>query len=743
MNKNSSKKTFIGLPKVAALLLGAVGLSAAAHAQTSNYLPRILSQSFSRSIAVDPNGNVFYVGTDSATHDTMLAADGVYELVAVNGVVPANPTVRVLATVGGAVVSPVGLTVDPLGNIYVADQITNTSVGAYSIKELVAVNGQVPENSTARTILANISLQDVDITCDSKGDIFFVTETDGQTFSYSIDEVATVNGTIPDNPTVVPLLTATCSLAANCYGLAGYDPFADAAGDLFYGSGGNIYELPAVNGVITPDEPSVTILRPMTNIGATSPAIDPSGNVYFSNIIENADNTFTTQIQEIAAVNGVIPPNATPIVIYSAATETLTPLNITADALQNVFVANALDGRGTVQDILELSPAGSASPEAALTPGSASFNAATGTTSAAMTFTVANAGTAALAISSVTVGGAYPNLFAVVSNTCGASLAPGASCTLGVTFTPSSPGLGTASLNVTDSVGMQTATLSGEGTAAVAAQATLSPATANFGSEPVGSVSAANTFTLSNAGSTALAITSVSLVGANAADFSIASNTCGTSLGAGSSCTISATFKASTIGNETAMLSVVDSVGTQTSTLTGAGATVAADFGLTATPDSQTVSSGASATYSIDVTSLAGTFTQPVALSASGLPPGATVAFAPASVTPGADGATATMTIQTAMVSAANQSNSSNGPSGAPLLVLALCIPLSLSTRQPRRIAWLGLVVTIMGLQGCGGGFALPQSQSGHPSAQTYTVTVTGTSGTTMHTTTVQISIQG
>jgi trimeric autotransporter adhesin len=135
-------------------------------------------------------------------------------------------------------------------------------------------------------------------------------------------------------------------------------------------------------------------------------------------------------------------------------------------------------------------------------------------------------------------------------------------------------------------------------------------------------------------------------------------------------------------------------------------------------------------------------FTQAVTLTASGLPPGASVAFAPATVTPGANGATATMTIETAAASAANRLERLNDPSGGPLLALALCIPVSLRKRESRRIAWLGLVVVIMGLQGCGGGFALPQSQTTHPAAQTYTVTVSGASGATQHSTTVQILIQ-
>jgi hypothetical protein len=292
-------------------------------------------------------------------------------------------------------------------------------------------------------------------------------------------------------------------------------------------------------------------------------------------------------------------------------------------------------------------------------------------------------------------------------------------------------------LSVTDSVGTQVAMLSGAGAAPAAAQAALSPATADFGSEPVGTVSAASTFTLSNAGSAALGITSIALVGTNAADFAIAANTCGTSLAASASCTVNVTFKASSVGNETATLSVADSVGTQTSTLTGAG-TAAADFSLTATPDAQTVSAGSSAAYTIDVASVGGTFTAAVTLSASGLPPGASVVFEPGTVTPGTNGAMATMTIQTGTASAANRLERLHGPLGAPLLALALGVPICL--RKKRRIACLGLVVVALGLQGCGGGFALPQTA--HPAAQTYTVTVSGVSGTTQHTTTVQISIQ-
>ncbi len=57
-----------------------------------------------------------------------------------------------------------------------------------------------------------------------------------------------------------------------------------------------------------------------------------------------------------------------------------------------------------------------------------------------------------------------------------------------------------------------------------------------------------------------------------------------------------------------------------------------ADFSISATPASQTVSAGASTTYAVDVTAIGG-FNGSTALSVTGLPAGAAGAFSPASVT--------------------------------------------------------------------------------------------------------------
>ncbi|QHN03510.1 choice-of-anchor D domain-containing protein [Granulicella sp. WH15] len=156
-----------------------------------------------------------------------------------------------------------------------------------------------------------------------------------------------------------------------------------------------------------------------------------------------------------------------------------------------------------VQQYIALSCTGAsattATPQAALTPASVNFNSvATGSSSAAQTFTLANHGNAALSISSISLGGT--KAFAVGSNNCGASLAAGSSCTISVTFTPSAVGSATATLTIADNApgSPQSSTLTGTGTASPAAAdftVTATPASQSItsGSSAAYSVNVAST----------------------------------------------------------------------------------------------------------------------------------------------------------------------------------------------------------------------------------------------------------
>ena len=83
------------------------------------------------------------------------------------------------------------------------------------------------------------------------------------------------------------------------------------------------------------------------------------------------------------------------------------------------------------------------------------------------------------------------------------------------------------------------------------------PLALNFASEPIGAASGPQNTVFTNSGTTALAITSVTIVGANKGDFS-QNNNCPASLGVGDFCTIAVTFTPTAAGARNASVSIAD-----------------------------------------------------------------------------------------------------------------------------------------------------------------------------------------
>jgi len=105
------------------------------------------------------------------------------------------------------------------------------------------------------------------------------------------------------------------------------------------------------------------------------------------------------------------------------------------------------DGGGSPQAVA-LAGTGTSGPAARLSTSAVVFGEqAVGTTSSAETVVLTNKGSAPLAIGSMTVVEATGDDF-VQTNTCGASLAPGASCTIKIRFTPRAAGRRTAVISV-------------------------------------------------------------------------------------------------------------------------------------------------------------------------------------------------------------------------------------------------------------------------------------------------------
>ncbi|HEX3820121.1 MAG TPA: choice-of-anchor D domain-containing protein [Candidatus Sulfotelmatobacter sp.] len=187
-----------------------------------------------------------------------------------------------------------------------------------------------------------------------------------------------------------------------------------------------------------------------------------------------------------------------------------------------------------------------------------------GTSSASQSVTLSNTGSGTLNITSLASSGDYKQ-----TNTCGSTVASGANCTITVTFTPKGINARSGAITITDNAtgSPQTVALSGIGTYVV-----ISPVSLAFGNVTVGMSSAAQTVTVTNTAKTAMAVRSVAVTGANIKDFA-ETNTCGTSVGAGASCSISVTFTPTAIGARKASLSIIDAGGAspQVVSLTGTG----------------------------------------------------------------------------------------------------------------------------------------------------------------------------
>jgi len=153
----------------------------------------------------------------------------------------------------------------------------------------------------------------------------------------------------------------------------------------------------------------------------------------------------------------------------------------TATGSRTASVSVADNGSGSPQTVA-LSGTGVGVPAISFSPASLSFASTTvGVASAAQTVTVKNTGSASLSLTSINVTGTNSGSF-TDTTTCTSSLAVNATCTIAVTFKPTTAGSLSASITVGDNVtgSPQTIALSGTGVAALPA-ITFSPASLSFG----------------------------------------------------------------------------------------------------------------------------------------------------------------------------------------------------------------------------------------------------------------------
>ncbi|MGA2807671.1 MAG: choice-of-anchor D domain-containing protein [Terracidiphilus sp.] len=215
-------------------------------------------------------------------------------------------------------------------------------------------------------------------------------------------------------------------------------------------------------------------------------------------------------------------------------------------------------------------------PNVSLSPSLLAFAAQTvGTASVAQQVTLTNSGTSALAISKISLTGNFAQ-----SNNCGSSVAPGASCAILVTFTPTAAGTCTGTLSVTDNAtdSPESVSLKGPGQAAVA-KIWLSPASLTFPTQIVGAPGPAQTVSLTNTGTVPLSAIQVMTTG----DFAQVNN-CPSTIAVGTGCSILITFTPTAPGARSGTLFFADSVGDVLQSVAFAGSGLATPPSVSLSP---------------------------------------------------------------------------------------------------------------------------------------------------------------
>ncbi|HXN64110.1 MAG TPA: choice-of-anchor D domain-containing protein [Candidatus Acidoferrales bacterium] len=743
-------------------------------------------------VFVDPAGNLFIADTGNNVIREVVAATG---------------NIQTISTGAVTLSSPTGVFVDGMGDIFIADtgnnvirEIPGTGPNAGQIKT-VAGNGTAGYSGDGGAATQAELHSPESVAVDGLGDIFIA-----DTGNNVVREVVASSGnikTVAGNGTAGYTGNGGAATSAELNQPAGV--LLDASGDVFIADTGNsvIREVAVSTGNIQTVAGNGTANfsgdgGPATQASLNMPAgiaFSTQGDLYIA-------DTANDRIREVAGmvsvpgvslsaqsltftseVNGTTSPGqsvtitnsgAAPLQVYNvtiagtnvsdfAATNTCTaPLAPQGTCTATVtFTPQANGPRSAILAIADNAPGspqmvsltGGGTFPVTLTPGGLSFPLQfTGTKSSTQTATLTNnqnIGLNNISVSILDTNDANVNPNFTQTNTCGTSLPAGGTCTISVTFAPAAGGTSNngaiaAILSVTDNAvnSPQQIGLSG---IASSSTATPSPTSLTFGVQTVDVASATQVVTISNTGPQPLTVSGVSITGADDGDFS-QTNTCTTAaIASNGTCKVTVTFSPIAPGTRTAFLTLTDSAGDspQNVPLTG----TAIDFSISApTGDSTTatVTAGQNTTYALQVTASGGTSSSnslTVALACSGAPAGVTCTIAPASVTvTPATPAPFTVTVRTTATTAGVL----KGPGMRPfVVVLASLMLMSLwllawSKRQGigagrrRRAAWAAtgafgmlLLMSTSFLAGCGGS----STTTGTPAA-TYSLTITGTSGT-------------
>ena len=470
------------------------------------------------------------------------------------------------------------------------------------------------------------------------------------------------------------------------------------------------------------------IVFPATAVGTLSSVqtitLTNSGGVPLKSIAISASSTPSGQFQESDNCSGQLLAGAT-----CAISVIFSPTQI-----------GSLSGILTVYDALKtqtvtLTGQGVATPSFSVSPTSLTFtNQTVGVASAPQTVSITNAGALPLANVGLQLTGAAAASYSLTNNTCGATLAAGASCSVGVVFTPTGTGSIAALLSISSSTANVVAVgVPINGYARITGSMTASPSSVTFATVALGQTPAAQTVTITNGTGYPIAAPTFAV----STPFALAANTCSGTLAAGATCSVAVSFPASAAGVYSGTLTATSITVAQPLSV-ALGASVF-DFTVAISGQaSQQVAAGQVASYTMTITAASGlTGSYSYAYSCGTLPSYAVCTFNPTSATTTAG--TAAYVVVSISTGKAASGALWDGPAERlerPVFLALLLLPLA-GLRRKGKLALLLLLVAAFVITGCatagissgsggsGGGTTTPPG--------TYTIPVTVTSNGVSH----------
>lgn len=421
-------------------------------------------------VAVDGSGNIFIADTNHHRIREVVAATGIIQTVAGNGV-------KGYGGDGGLAINaelnfPAGVAVDRAGNIYIADT-SNSRVRevttATGIIQTVAGNGMAGGYTGDGGPATSATLNGPrGLFVDNAGNIFIGDLVSNACCIREVTAAGIIQTVVGKGTSVDDGVPAASAAVQYAYAVA-----VDSAGNIFYAEGsGQVREVVAATGLVHTVAGTNGVAGyggdggPATSAEVNSPrgvAVDSAGNIFLADHNNN-------RIREVVAATGIIRTVAgTGVGGFSGDggpavdAELCNPLGIWVDPFENIFIADSCNS--LIRKVFTLGGCLQGATTAGLSATSLSFpGQVLGTASAPQTVTLSNAGNSMLCISNIAVTGTNGGDFTAQSH-CPQTLAVGASCPIPITFTPSATGSRAATLIITDNAAdsPQSIALSGTG----------------------------------------------------------------------------------------------------------------------------------------------------------------------------------------------------------------------------------------------------------------------------------------